>query len=72
VILLFVGHNAFFNYLRPFLEAVVGWNLRLTRILVPVLMSVLAVALVMFGSMPLVTAVLVALWGFAFSIIPVG
>jgi predicted MFS family arabinose efflux permease len=101
VLLLFVGHNAFFTYLRPFLEvvtqvdvrelsgillgsgiasvvgtsvagAVVGWNLRLTLILVPLLMSVLAVGLVVFGSMPLVTAVLVALWGFAFSIIPVG
>jgi DHA1 family purine ribonucleoside efflux pump-like MFS transporter len=33
---------------------------------------VFAVGLVVFGSIPLVTAVLVALWGFAFSIIPVG
>jgi predicted MFS family arabinose efflux permease len=101
VLLSFVGYNAFFTYLRPFLEvvahvgvrefsgiqlgsgiasvvgtsvagAVVRWNLRLTLILVPLLISVLAVALVVFGSMPLVTAGLVALWGFAFSIISVG
>lgn len=52
--------------------AVVARNLRLTLVLMPLLMSVLAVALVVFGSIPLVTAVLVALWGLAFSIIPVG
>jgi DHA1 family purine ribonucleoside efflux pump-like MFS transporter len=101
VLLAFVGHTAFFTYLRPFLEgvthvgvrglsgillgsgiasvvgtslagAVLAWNLRLTLALMPLLMSVLAVGLVVFGSVPLVTAVLVALWGFAFSIIPVG
>jgi predicted MFS family arabinose efflux permease len=52
--------------------ALLARNLRLTLILMPLLMSVLAVALVVFGSIPLVTAVLVTLWGFAFSIIPVG
>jgi predicted MFS family arabinose efflux permease len=52
--------------------AVIAWNLRLTLALMPLLMSVLAVGLVVFGGVPLVTAVLVALWGFAFSIIPVG
>ena len=52
--------------------AVLARNLRLTLALMPLLMSVLAVGLVVFGSVPLVTAVLVALWGFAFSIIPVG
>jgi predicted MFS family arabinose efflux permease len=52
--------------------AVVARNLRLTLVLMPLLMSVLAAALVVFGSIPLVTAVLVALWGLAFSIIPVG
>jgi predicted MFS family arabinose efflux permease len=52
--------------------AVVAWNLRLTLVLMPLLMSVLAAGLMVFGSIPLVTAVLVALWGLAFSIIPVG
>jgi predicted MFS family arabinose efflux permease len=52
--------------------AVVARKGRLTLVLMPLLMSVLAVGLVVFGSVPLVTAVLVALWGLAFSIIPVG
>ncbi len=52
--------------------AVLAWNLRRMLALLPLLMSVLAVGLVVFGSVPLVTAVLVALWGCAFSIIPVG
>jgi len=47
-------------------------NLRLTLILLPLLMSVLAAGLVALGSEPLVTAGLVALWGFAFSIVPIG
>jgi predicted MFS family arabinose efflux permease len=52
--------------------AVVAWNLRLTLTLMPLLMSVFAAGLVVVGSIPLRAAVLVALWGCAFSIIPVG
>jgi predicted MFS family arabinose efflux permease len=51
---------------------VLAWNLRRTLALLPLLMSMLAGGLVVFGSVPLVTAMLVALWGCAFSIIPVG
>lgn len=52
--------------------AVVAWNLRLTLTLMPLLMSLFVAALVLFGSIPLGTTILVALWGCAFSIIPVG
>jgi predicted MFS family arabinose efflux permease len=52
--------------------AVVARKGRLTLALMPLLMSVLAVALVVFGGVPLAKTVLVALWGLAFSIIPVG
>jgi predicted MFS family arabinose efflux permease len=52
--------------------AVLARNLRLALVLMPLLMSILAVGLVVFGGVPLVTALLVALWGFAFSIMPVG
>ncbi|HCD1333157.1 TPA: MFS transporter [Klebsiella variicola subsp. variicola] len=85
-ILIFSGHFAFFTYLRPFLETVaqasvegvslillgfgianfigtsvasylLSRSLRLTLALVPLMMSVLAL--------------LVALWGFAFGLVPV-
>ena len=55
-----------------FAGAMLTRSLRLTLILLPLLMSVLAAGLVAFGSDPLVTAGLVALWGFAFSIVPIG
>jgi DHA1 family purine ribonucleoside efflux pump-like MFS transporter len=47
-------------------------NLQLTLILLPLFMCVLAIGLTTFGGDPLVTAGLVALWGFAFSIVPIG
>jgi predicted MFS family arabinose efflux permease len=47
-------------------------NLRLALALMPLLMSVLAAGLAVCGGVPFVTAVLVALWGFAYSTIPVG
>lgn len=97
----FAGHNAFFTYVRPFLEGVahVGvteltgillvfgiagfigtsvsgpllkWNLSLTIALMCLLMSALAAALTGFGPIPLVTTVLLAMWGFANGIVPVG
>jgi len=55
-----------------FAGAMLTRSLRLTLIFLPLLMSVLAAGLVAFGSDPLVTAGLVALWGFAFSIVPIG
>lgn len=47
-------------------------NLRLTLLAVPLLMAALSVALVLFGSAPLVVAALIALWGFGFGSVPVG
>jgi predicted MFS family arabinose efflux permease len=47
-------------------------NLSLTIILMPLSMALLAIGLVVFGKIPLLTSVLVALWGFASSLIPVG
>jgi predicted MFS family arabinose efflux permease len=52
--------------------AVVAWNLRLKLTIMPLLMCLFAAGLVMVGGVPLGAAVLVALWGCAFSIIPVG
>lgn len=101
VVLVFMGHFAFFTYLRPFIENVTGGgvrgpciillgfgvatfvgaslagpllerNLLLMLTLPPLVMSVLAGALLAFGGDPLVTSVLVALWGLAFGAVPVG
>lgn len=47
-------------------------NLHLTLALVPFVMSVLALLMVLFGHMVLLDAALVALWGFAFGLVPVG
>jgi predicted MFS family arabinose efflux permease len=47
-------------------------NLSLTVILIPLSMALIAIGLVVFGKVPLLTSVLVALWGFASSLIPVG
>ncbi|MCS6910263.1 MAG: MFS transporter [Anaerolineales bacterium] len=52
--------------------AMLTHNLRLTLILLPLFMCALAVGLMTFGSHTLVTAGLVALWGFAFSVVPIG
>lgn len=53
-----------------------GWllkkNLWLTLWLVPLLMSVLALAAVAFGGSVIVISLIVALWGFSFGTIPVG
>jgi Arabinose efflux permease len=47
-------------------------NLRLTLALVPFVMSLLALLMVMFGHVALLDAFLVAVWGFAFGLVPVG
>ncbi|MER1974633.1 MFS transporter [Pseudocitrobacter faecalis] len=47
-------------------------NLHLTLALVPFVMSFLALLMVLFGHMVLLDAALVALWGFAFGLVPVG
>lgn len=47
-------------------------NLHLTLALVPFVMSVLALLMVLFGHVVLLDASLVALWGFAFGLVPVG
>ncbi|WP_320188364.1 MFS transporter (plasmid) [Agrobacterium rosae] len=53
-----------------------GWllktNLWLTLWLVPLVMSVLALAAVAFGGSAIVISLIVALWGFSFGTIPVG
>jgi predicted MFS family arabinose efflux permease len=49
-----------------------GRNLSLTLILMPLLMALLALGLVVFGKVSFITSVLMALWGFASSIIPAG
>jgi DHA1 family purine ribonucleoside efflux pump-like MFS transporter len=52
--------------------SLLGWNLRRTLTLTPLFMSILAVGFVVLGSTFAITAVLVALWGFGFRILPVG
>jgi DHA1 family purine ribonucleoside efflux pump-like MFS transporter len=52
--------------------SLLGWNLRRTLTLIPLFMSILAVWFVVLGSTFAITTVLVALWGFGFSILPVG
>ncbi len=47
-------------------------NLHLTLALVPFVMSFLALLMVLFGHMVLLDAALVAMWGFAFGLVPVG
>ena len=47
-------------------------NLHLTLALVPFVMSFLALLMVVFGHMVLLDALLVAMWGFAFGLVPVG
>lgn len=47
-------------------------NLHLTLALVPLVMSFLALLMVLFGHMVLLDAALVAMWGFAFGLVPVG
>ena len=46
-------------------------SLRLTLALVPLLMSVLALLMVTFGHLSVLDGLLVALWGFAFGLVPV-
>ncbi|HDK6877440.1 MFS transporter [Klebsiella quasipneumoniae] len=46
-------------------------SLRLTLALVPLMMSVLALLMVTFGHLSVLDGVLVALWGFAFGLVPV-
>lgn len=101
VILSFAGHNAFFTYVRPYLESVthvtvteltlilltfgiagfigtslsarlLNWNLSLTIALMCLLMSLLAAGLTLFGRLPIVATGLLAIWGFANGIVPVG
>ncbi|TQX84017.1 MULTISPECIES: MFS transporter [Rhizobium] len=56
--------------------SVSGWllrtNLWVTLWLVPLLMSILAIAAVLFGASAILISVIVALWGFSFGTIPVG
>jgi predicted MFS family arabinose efflux permease len=47
-------------------------SLRLTLALVPLVMSVLALMMVTFGHIALLDGLLVAMWGFAFGLVPVG
>jgi MFS family permease len=47
-------------------------SLRLTLALVPLAMSVLALMMVTFGHVALLDGLLVAMWGFAFGLVPVG
>ena len=47
-------------------------GLRLTLALVPLAMSVLALMMVTFGHVALLDGLLVAMWGFAFGLVPVG
>jgi predicted MFS family arabinose efflux permease len=46
-------------------------SLRLTLALVPLMMSVLALLMVTFGHLTVLDGLLVALWGFAFGLVPV-
>lgn len=47
-------------------------NLHLTLALVPFVMGLLALTMVLFGHLALLDGLLVALWGFAFGLVPVG
>ncbi|MGX4846749.1 MFS transporter [Enterobacter cloacae] len=47
-------------------------NLRLTLALVPFAMGVLALTMVAFGHLAILDGLLVAMWGFAFGLVPVG
>ncbi|WP_434669080.1 MFS transporter [Klebsiella sp. B345] len=47
-------------------------SLRLTLALVPLMMGLLALMMVTFGHIAMVDGLLVALWGFAFGLVPVG
>lgn len=47
-------------------------NLRLTLALVPFGMGILALMMVAFGHLAMLDGLLVALWGFAFGLVPVG
>ncbi|WP_233958318.1 MFS transporter [Pectobacterium versatile] len=47
-------------------------NLRLTLALVPFIMGVLALTMVAFGHLAILDGLLVAMWGFAFGLVPVG
>ena len=47
-------------------------NLRLTLALVPFVMGVLALTMAAFGHLAILDGLLVAMWGFAFGLVPVG
>ena len=47
-------------------------SLRLTLALVPLVMSILALMMVTFGHLALLDGLMVAVWGFAFGLVPVG
>ncbi|HCT3874998.1 TPA: MFS transporter [Klebsiella michiganensis] len=53
-------------------EHLLARSLRLTLALVPLAMSVLALMMVTFGHVALLDGLLVAMWGFAFGLVPVG
>lgn len=50
---------------------VVAWNLSATLIAAPVIMAGIALALIALGSIPLVTALLLGVWGFVGTALPV-
>ncbi|MFZ4255454.1 MFS transporter [Raoultella terrigena] len=47
-------------------------SLRMTLALVPLVMSILALMMVTFGHLALLDGLMVAMWGFAFGLVPVG
>ncbi|QIT28838.1 MFS transporter [Raoultella terrigena] len=47
-------------------------SLRMTLALVPLVMSILALMMVSFGHLALLDGLMVAMWGFAFGLVPVG
>ena len=47
-------------------------SLRMTLALVPLVMSILALMMVTFGHLALLDCLMVAMWGFAFGLVPVG
>ncbi|MEX0527208.1 MFS transporter [Raoultella terrigena] len=47
-------------------------SLRMTLALVPLVMSILALIMVTFGHLALLDGLMVAMWGFAFGLVPVG
>lgn len=55
-----------------FASSLLKWNLRMALSLMLLLMSVLAGGLILFGSLLFLAGILLALWGFASGIIPVG